>query len=92
MKQPVRVIVIAAVLSLIVHFMNHWTDNAVYDFVDKNPLMKSFMFFLTLGGFIGIFFPFTLQKSIDEMDVRSIYEKKQKEDEQNRRIEQEATF
>ena len=50
------------------------------------------MIFLNVVTFIGIYFPVTVKKNLQEEDIKNIIDKKTKDDKRNKEIEDRATF
>ena len=95
-QRTIWVFALAISISLAYFFTNAYFNNALMDWMNKNSYAHTFIMFLTLAGFINIFFPFTIQKPITQKDiietaVKTIEEKK-REDEENERIERMSQF
>jgi hypothetical protein len=59
-------------------------------YVSENIWIQTVFIFLTISGFISIFYPFTIQKGINEMDVKKISEKAIKEERRKRKANKRA--
>lgn len=79
---------ISIILIISSSFVYFGIENAVKD----NLIYHIFMIFLNIVTFIGIVFPITIKKNIQEKDIKDIIDKKKEEDEKNERIEKMANL
>lgn len=60
--------------------------------ISDNIWFKTLLMILNIITFIGVFYPVSIQKNLTENDVRNTIDKKKKEDEVNRRIEERCSL
>lgn len=85
-KNLIRTIFILTLLSFI------FTYSGVEDQISNNKIYKSLLIFLNIITFIGIFFPISIKPSLTESNVIEISEKREKEKEDIRKIQERCTF
>ena len=88
-RKTLFVFSLAITISITYHFLNLISNNQVMNWMSTNVYAHTIIMFLTLSGFINIFFPFTIQKPITENDIKrtaaEIAEETIKQEEQNKR-------
>lgn len=84
------------ILSLIYYIGNEHYKGAWQKYIADNSYIQAFFILLTIFSIGSVFFPFTVQKQLDEADVRKIcneeLEKNDKEKETNNRIKERASI
>lgn len=87
-RKTLLVFTLAINISIIYHLLNSLSNNQLMNWMSTNVYAHSIIIFLTLSGFINIFFPFTIQKPITEKDIKKIAaeiaEETIKQEEQNK--------
>ena len=89
-KNTLLVFFLAISISLTYYYINVFYDNNLMKYVSENIWIQTVFIFLTISGFISIFYPFTIQKGINEMDVKKISEKAIKEERRKRKANKRA--
>ena len=95
-KNTLLVFFLAISISLTYYYINVFYNNNLMKYVSENIWIQTVFIFLTISGFISIFYPFTIQKGINEKDVQKISENAIKEERRkrkaNKRVRKNATF
>ena len=89
-KNTLLVFFLAISISLTYYYINVFYNNNLMKYVSENIWIQTVFIFLTISGFISIFYPFTIQKGINEMDVKKISEKAIKEERRKRKANKRA--
>lgn len=84
-KNTIFVFVLAIIISLAYYYINIFDNNNLMKYVSENIWIQTVFIFLTVSGFISIFYPFTIQKGINDDDVKRISEKAIEEERQKRK-------
>jgi hypothetical protein len=61
-------------------------------FIGDSNLIQSFFIFLTVSGFISIFYPFTVDKPMDDKEVERIVKKVLDDERIRKQIEKQASI
>lgn len=95
-KTTILVFFGAFFISAIYWLVNLSYNNSLMDWISKSLGAQSFIIFLTVSGFINIFYPFTIKKEISREDIAKIsldsIEEKKKKDEDNKSHVKENSF
>jgi len=80
----------ALILSAIYWWINESQNNVAI--IGDSNLIQSFFIFLTVSGFISIFYPFTVDKPMDSKEVEIIVKKVLDDEEIRKQIEKRASI
>lgn len=84
------------IFSVVVYFIDDHFGGRIFTFLSSNIISKILTIFLTIGGIIGLFHPFTFKKELSKTDISKIskktYEESNEEDKRNQRLKDQATF
>jgi hypothetical protein len=82
----------ALVLSSIYWWINESRNNVAMKFLGDSNLIQTLFIFLTISGFISIFYPFTVDKPMDTKEVERIVKKVLDDEKIRKQIEKQASI
>lgn len=92
----VWMLLIVLMFSIIICYLDTYLDGKLFLYISNNMISKIATTFLSIGGFVSIFFPFTYKKGISANDITNIsketLKKENEENEKNERLNRQATF
>lgn len=92
----VLILFIVLIVSILFCYLDNYLKGKLFLYISNNMLSKIVATFLSIGGFISIFFPFTYKKGISENDMTNIsketYIKVKEEEEVNEQIRRRSVF
>lgn len=84
------------IFSIVSYYIDDHFGGRIFTFLSSNTISKILTIFLTLGGIISLFHPFTIKKELSKTDISKIskntYEASKEEEKRNQRLEDQATF
>jgi hypothetical protein len=91
-RNTIYIFSVATILSVIYFIINEMNSNSLMKYISENNWLQTIIIFITISGFINIFYPFTIKKQIDEKDIERIAKDKYEEEARNKEIERKATL
>ena len=91
-KRTILVFSLALIPSAVFYAINVKYDNVIIHLIADNTWVQTFIFFITISGFINIFHPFSIRKEIDKNDIQVITKKTLDNEKENEEIKRRATF
>jgi len=91
-RNTIYIFLIATIFSVIYFVINSINDNSLMKYISENNWIQTIIIFITISGFINIFYPFTIKKQIEKKDIERIAKDKYEEEKRNEEIEKRAIF